>query len=448
MLERMRNSVKDKKKPKLPEGSFIIPPYELAAQVENYNSELVNSLGYSTAPESELKQFYRQQQVEKNLPFNHFISMNEIRQYECKPEEPPRLGLGQVEQEGKIIDPSLVNGYDGFGGVHNNLIWNAPYGNIVYTLNNKVIKEQTKSRDQKIICESQVRISCLAQFEKYLAVGEGETNPEGFSSIYIYEMDEKNQKLFRTIKYHMQGVQNMIINREYLISMGVYSQPIILVTAYMQDKVLAVNVVEETIPNAMFFNPYLQADSQMIEFFTVGSNGDFRCWQCNSSCPEEFYYLQYPVDAVPHLRETDFTCAVAIPEFQQKKNNIMTDNNQEDALNKPFTVLIGTKDGCILMFDKDQDMPWVENGRKVQLFPQDQDSQIGNIIYQKASHSIVITDSVGNIVRYAQKQISLDIPPDAIVTRAESAITAAYMDDQNVEGIIGTSSGNIFYINL
>jgi hypothetical protein len=61
----------------------------------------------------------------------------------------------------------------------------------------------------------------------------------------------------------------------------------------------------------------------------------------------------------------------------------------------------------------------------------------------------VITDSVGNIVRYTQKNISLDIPlQDAIVTKAESAITAVYMDDQNVEGIIGTSSGNIFYINL
>ena len=154
------------------------------------------------------------------------------------------------------------------------------------------------------------------------------------------------------------------------------------------------------------------------------------------------------MDAVPHLRETDFTCAVAIPEIQKNKGGVTIDNNQEDALNKPFTVLIGTKDGCILMFDKDQDMPWIENGRKVQLFPQDQDSQIGNIIYQKASNSIVITDSVGNIVRYVQKHISLDIPSDVIVTKAESAITAAYMDDANVEGIIGTSSGNIFYINL
>ena len=51
-------------------------------------------------------------------------------------------------------------------------------------------------------------------------------------------------------------------------------------------------------------------------------------------------------------------------------------------------------------------------------------------------------------MRYTQKQIGLDIPPDAIVMKAESAITAVYMDDQNVEGIIGTSSGNIFYINI
>jgi hypothetical protein len=27
--------------------------------------------------------------------------------------------------EGKTIDPTIVNGYDGFGGVHDNLLWNA-----------------------------------------------------------------------------------------------------------------------------------------------------------------------------------------------------------------------------------------------------------------------------------------------------------------------------------
>jgi hypothetical protein len=32
--------------------------------------------------------------------------------------------------------------------------------------------------------------------------------------------------------------------------------------------------------------------------------------------------------------------------------------------------------------------------------------------------------------------------------KAESAITSLVMDDLNVEGILGTSMGNIFYLNL
>lgn len=40
----------------------------------------------------------------------------------------------------------LINGYDGYGGVHDNLIWNANSGWICYTLNNKVIFENTKIR--------------------------------------------------------------------------------------------------------------------------------------------------------------------------------------------------------------------------------------------------------------------------------------------------------------
>lgn len=47
----------------------------------------------------------------------------------------------------KLIDPFIVNGYDGFGGVHDNLIWNPMQGIIIYTLNNKVIIEQTKTRE-------------------------------------------------------------------------------------------------------------------------------------------------------------------------------------------------------------------------------------------------------------------------------------------------------------
>jgi len=50
----------------------------------------------------------------------------------------------------------MVNGYDGYGGVHDNLIWDAPNGFQYYTLNNKVIIENTKTREQSIFIDSKL----------------------------------------------------------------------------------------------------------------------------------------------------------------------------------------------------------------------------------------------------------------------------------------------------
>ena len=41
----------------------------------------------------------------------------------------------------------ICNGYDGFGGVHDNLVSNTDEGWIAYTLHNKVIYENTKTRE-------------------------------------------------------------------------------------------------------------------------------------------------------------------------------------------------------------------------------------------------------------------------------------------------------------
>ena len=55
-----------------------------------------------------------------------------------------------------MIDSTLVNGYDGFGGVHNNLVWNSTEKWAVYTLNNKLIFENTKTREQTVMSDSTV----------------------------------------------------------------------------------------------------------------------------------------------------------------------------------------------------------------------------------------------------------------------------------------------------
>jgi hypothetical protein len=55
----------------------------------------------------------------------------------------------QIEEEDavKLINPRIVNGYDGFGGVHNNIAWDSKHGWVAYTLHNKVIFENTKTRE-------------------------------------------------------------------------------------------------------------------------------------------------------------------------------------------------------------------------------------------------------------------------------------------------------------
>lgn len=104
--------------------------------------------------------------------------------------------------ESRVIEPNIMNGYDGFSGVHDNLIWNPMSGNIIYTLNNKVIIEQTKTREQTVLAVSTVRLSCLAQSAngKLLAAAEGETNDQGQSFIFLIDIAEKRLK--KTLVFH------------------------------------------------------------------------------------------------------------------------------------------------------------------------------------------------------------------------------------------------------
>lgn len=65
----------------------------------------------------------------------------------------------------KIEEPLLVQGYDGFSGAHDNLMWEPFLGNLVYTLHNKLIAEDIKDRHQTIAIEAVERLSCMARSE-------------------------------------------------------------------------------------------------------------------------------------------------------------------------------------------------------------------------------------------------------------------------------------------
>jgi hypothetical protein len=91
-----------------------------------------------------------------------------------------------------------VNGYDGFSGAHNNLMWSVGTGRIFYSLNNKLIEENTQNRSQKIWSDAETRISTLAYFSgdktgkkwELIAAAEGDKNSKGYSDIFLYNVTQ------------------------------------------------------------------------------------------------------------------------------------------------------------------------------------------------------------------------------------------------------------------
>ena len=61
---------------------------------------------------------------------------------------------------------------------------------ITYTLHNKIIIENTRTRQQKLLIESEVRLSTLALSpnQTMLAVAEGEASRFGNAIIYLIDL--------------------------------------------------------------------------------------------------------------------------------------------------------------------------------------------------------------------------------------------------------------------
>jgi len=90
--------------------------------------------------------------------------------------------------------------------VHDNLWWNPSSGLTFFTLNNKFIIENTRSREQQVFADSMVQLSCLAASidGKYIAVGEGSSNPQGNSLILLYDLEKR--RLAYRLTFHEKGV--------------------------------------------------------------------------------------------------------------------------------------------------------------------------------------------------------------------------------------------------
>ena len=128
------------------------------------------------------------------MTYNHYAGCGQRIELEVENKNNLNFGKGGGDSKDMLLEQKLVNGYDGYGGVHDNLIWNAKGGYTYFTLNNKLILEKTKSqnREQVIFSDHEVQLSCMAQSkcQRFIAVGEGHENSEGISYVHLYDIEK------------------------------------------------------------------------------------------------------------------------------------------------------------------------------------------------------------------------------------------------------------------
>ena len=174
-----------------------------------------------------------------------------------------------------------MNGFDGFGGAHRNLLWYMQQGVLVYTLNNKVIFEDTKQRKQTVHTDSDVRLSCLARSTDggLIAAAEGEPNSKKVSLIYLYSFTPS--KLKSKLTFHSRGIQSLeFLSKNILVSLGVVAENILVIWDLAQGLVLDSVRIQSHATNQIIVNQELndQACDDKIHFCSTGTKGHFTFW--------------------------------------------------------------------------------------------------------------------------------------------------------------------------
>ena len=141
MLEKIRTAHKAKKafRNQLSEDTFIIPTFKPLGQVAIES----NIREYSESPN-----IVKQNRFDKKLAYNHYADCSKKPEIDFEDDKKePSINFGANRPKHTLIEQRLISGYDGFGGVHDNLHWSVTGGFQYFTLGNKLIVENTKTRE-------------------------------------------------------------------------------------------------------------------------------------------------------------------------------------------------------------------------------------------------------------------------------------------------------------
>lgn len=151
-------------------------------------------------------------------------------------------------------------------------MWNVNAGVSYYTLNNKLIIENTKTREQTVISDSQVELSCLAVSAdfKLIAVGEGSSASSSLPS-YVFLYNAETKRMMGKLQFHQKGVQSLAFTpgNKYLATLGVHGGDQVALWDFNEDRIVGSQNLFTT-QNMIKVDP--NVDGEHCQFFTVGND--------------------------------------------------------------------------------------------------------------------------------------------------------------------------------
>jgi WD40 repeat protein len=398
LLEKIRTTNKAKKafRNQMSEDTFIIPEFKNFERANN--NEDVRDFYESPT-------FVKQKRDDRKLTYNHYCDC--ARKFEMQPEASGYVPFGERSNKSANFEQKLVNGYDGYGGVHDNLVWNVAAGFTYFTLNNKLIIENTKTREQTVFSDSTVQLSSIAVSAdfKYIAVGEGSTNAQGNSLVILYDVDKK--KCITKLPFHQKGIQAMAFSNDgrFLVSVGVQGEDIVAVWDIGEGRVKDSKVIQTPTVNQVKMDPTSIGDT--ITFYTVGNEASFTTWRFSN---KEDELIAIPAKTPQNLKSINFLSMDITGRLPEPADGARA--------------LIGADDGSIVLFDFKQD-DFFEIGKRGSFI----DGQIGCVSIRGSS--VVVGTSTGMVACYhiVGDNCQPEDPNYVEYLNAESAIIAMSFDE-------------------
>ncbi|KAK7003519.1 WD repeat-containing protein 90 [Biomphalaria glabrata] len=321
---------------------------------------------------------------------------------------------------------SSVIGYNSNG--RNNMVWHPNTGLFAYTSGCIIIIEDLNTGEQKHLIGHTEEVSCLAlRHDSSHLVSASSSFRDTPCQMCIW--DTKSQTCIKTLLHHTFGIQSMAFSQDdrYLISIGDFRESNVVVWSTSNYQMVASSPTDSAM-HSVKWDPF-----SVNEFVTVGDNATVLFWMLDETT----------ADVYLNVHEAELPEDLQLSNSQGKSLVFTSLAYAGDS-----TVYIGTNLGRVTAWDTRQNtcfMHWEADTAEITRIV----SRYNQLMTASYSKCIRIW-SVGRVsemkMTKSLEKASLGLTMEDEMT-LDDPITCAEFDDTLEMGIVGTSSGTLWYIN-